>query len=60
MADVRAVRLIRKQRSKQFLYNTPGVVRLGRPEDLYETMSTGIFQNYSDVDNVRLRLLSKK
>jgi len=49
---------IRKQRSKQFLYNTPGVVRLGRPEDL--AMSTRVFQDYSDVDNARLRLLSKK
>jgi len=51
---------IRKQRSKQFLFNTPGVVRLGRPEDLYEAMSTRVFQDYSDVDNARLRLLSKK
>jgi hypothetical protein len=51
---------IRKQRSKQFLYNTPGVVRLGRPEDLYEAMSTRVFQDYSDMDDVRLRLLSKK
>jgi len=50
---------IRKQRSKQFLYNTPGVVRLGRPEDLYEAMSTRVFQDYSDMDDVRLRLLSK-
>jgi len=48
---------MRKQR-KQF--NTPGVVRLGRPEDLYEAMSTRVFQDYSDVDNARLRLISKK
>ena len=51
---------IRKQRSKQFLYNTPGVLRPSRPEDLYEAMSTRVLQDYSDVDNVRLRLLSKK
>src|SRR6267378_2879124 len=47
---------MRKQR-KQF--NTPGIVRLGRPEDLYEAMNTRIFQDYSDMDDVRLRLLSK-
>src|SRR5258706_4456601 len=51
---------IRKQRSKQFLYDKPGVVRPSRPEDLYEAMSTRVFQDYSDVDNARLRLLSKK
>jgi hypothetical protein len=51
---------IRKQRSKQFLFNTPGIVRLGRPEDLYEAMNTRVFQDYSDLDNVRLRLISKK
>jgi hypothetical protein len=51
---------IRKQR-KQLPNNTPGVVRLGRLEDLYEAMSTHVFQDYSDIDNVRLlRLLSKK
>jgi hypothetical protein len=50
---------IRKQRSKQFLYNTPGVLRPSRPEDLYEAMSTRVLQDYSDVDNARLRLLSK-
>ena len=47
---------MRKQR-KQF--NTPGIVRLGRPEDLYEAMNTRIFQDYWDMDDVRLRLLSK-
>jgi len=48
---------MRKQR-KQF--NTPGVVRLGRIEDLYEAMNTRVFQDYSDMDSVRFRLLSKK
>jgi hypothetical protein len=45
---------------KQLPNNIPGVVRFGRPEDLYEAVSTRVFQDYSDVDNVRLRLLSKK
>ncbi len=49
---------IHKQRKQ--LFTTPGVVRLGRPEDLYEAMSTRVFQDYSDLDNARLRLLSKK
>src|SRR5258708_9681744 len=52
---------IRKQRSKQFLYNTPGVVRLGRPEDLYEAMmSTRVVPDYSYFDNAQFRRLSKK
>ncbi len=50
---------IRKQR-KKLPNNTPGVVRLGRLEDLYEAMTTRVFRDYSDMDNVRLRLLSKK
>src|SRR5260370_2117641 len=48
---------IRKQH-KQLPSNTPGVVRFGRLEDLYEAMSTRVFQDYSVVDDVRLRLLS--
>jgi hypothetical protein len=50
---------IRKQR-KPLPNNTPGIIRLGRVEDLYEAMSTRVFQDYSDMDDVRLRLLSKK
>jgi hypothetical protein len=50
---------IRKQH-KQLPSNTPGVIRRGRLEDLYEAMSTRVFQDYSDMDNVRFRLLSKK
>jgi hypothetical protein len=44
---------------KQLPSNTSGVVRPPRQEDLYETVSTRVFQDYSDVDNVRFRLLSK-
>jgi hypothetical protein len=50
---------IRNQR-KQLPNNTPGIVRHRRLEDLYEAMSTRVFQDYSDMENVRLRLLSKK
>jgi hypothetical protein len=50
---------IRKQRKERVLNNTPGVVRLGRPEDLYEAMSTRVFQDYSEMDDARFRLLSK-
>jgi hypothetical protein len=49
---------IRNQR-KQLPGNTPGIVRFGRLEDLYETMSTRVFQDYSDMDDARFRLLSK-
>src|SRR5437667_11607653 len=37
---------IRKQR-KKLPNNTPGVVRLGRLEDLYEAMTTRVFRDYS-------------
>ena len=36
-----------------------GVVRLAQPEDLYETINTRVFRDYSDTDDPRLRLLSK-
>jgi hypothetical protein len=49
---------IRKQH-KQLPSNTPGIIRRGRQEDLYEAMSTRVFRDYSDMDDVRLRLLSK-
>jgi hypothetical protein len=49
---------IRNQR-KQLPNNPPGVIRFGRVEDLYETMSTRVFQDYSNMDDARFRLLSK-
>ena len=48
---------MRKQRHQ---FNTQGVIRFGRPEDLYEAMNTRVFQDYSDMDNVRFQELSKK
>jgi hypothetical protein len=48
---------MRKQRQQ---FNAPGLIRFGRPEDLYEAMNTRVFQDYSDMDNVRFRDLSKK
>lgn len=43
---------------KQLPNNTSAVMRVPQ-EDLYETMSTRVFQDYSDMDNARFRLLSK-
>jgi hypothetical protein len=43
---------------KQLPNNTSAVIRVPQ-EDLYETMSTRVFQDYSDLDNARFRLLSK-
>jgi hypothetical protein len=43
---------------KQLPNNTSAVMRVPQ-EDLYETMSTRVFQDYSDIDNARFRLLSK-
>jgi hypothetical protein len=39
--------------------NASGVLRPTRQEDLYEPVSTRVFQDYSDVDTVRFQLLSK-
>lgn len=39
--------------------NTSAVVRPHKQVDLYETMSTRVFQDYSDMDDARFRLLSK-
>jgi hypothetical protein len=36
-----------------------GVVRFAQRDDLYETINTRVFQDYSDTDDPRLRLLSK-
>ncbi len=44
---------------KQLPNNTSGVVRPPRQEDLYENVSTRVFQDYSDTDIARFRLLSK-
>src|SRR6266567_86024 len=44
---------------KQLPNNTSGVVRPPRQEDLYENVSTRVFQDYSDADIARFRLLSK-
>jgi hypothetical protein len=44
---------------KQLPNNTSGVVRPPQQEDLYETVSTRVFQDYSDTDNARFRLLAK-
>jgi hypothetical protein len=43
---------------KQLPNNTSAVLRVPQ-ENLYETMSTRVFQDYSDMDNARFRLLSK-
>ena len=40
--------------------NTSGVLRPQKQEDLYNTVSTSVFQDYSDMDNARLRLLAAK
>jgi len=39
--------------------NTSEVVRPHKPADLYDTVSTRVFQDYSDMDDGRFRLLSK-
>jgi hypothetical protein len=45
---------IRKQLSK----NTSGVVRPEKQEDLYDVVSTRVFRDYSEIDNVRFQLLA--
>ena len=40
--------------------NTSGVLRPLKPEELYETLSTRTFQDYSDTGNPRWRLLAKQ
>ncbi len=39
--------------------NTSGVLRPTKQEDFYQSVSTRVFQDYSDMDSVRLQLLSK-
>lgn len=43
---------------KELPNNTSGVLRPHKQEDLYDTGSTRVFQDYSDMDNARLRLLA--
>ena len=43
---------------KESLNNT-FVVRLPQRQDLYDIMNTRVFQDYSDIDSARFRLLSK-
>jgi hypothetical protein len=52
--------LFASMRKERHQFNTQGFIRFGRPEDLYEVMNTRVFQDYSDMDNVRFRELSKK
>ncbi len=39
--------------------NKSAIMRPHKQADLYETMSTRVFQDYSDMDDARFRLLSK-
>lgn len=43
---------------KQLPHNTPGLLRPHKQEDLYGTVNTRVFQDYSDMDNPRLRPLA--
>jgi hypothetical protein len=43
---------------KQLPNNTSGVFRPHKQEELYDTVSTRVFQDYSDMDNARFRLLA--
>jgi len=43
---------------KQLANDTAGVIRPSRQEDLYETIGTRVFQDYSEVSNGRLRPLA--
>jgi len=43
---------------KQLPKNMSGVVRPNKQEDLYDILSTRVFQDYSDTDNPRVRLLA--
>jgi hypothetical protein len=44
---------------KQLPNNTLGLLRLPQQEDLYEILSTRVFQDYSNIDKAGFRLLSK-
>jgi hypothetical protein len=44
---------------KQLPNNTSGLLRPPQQEDLYEILSTRVFQDYSYIDNGGFRLLSK-
>jgi hypothetical protein len=44
---------------KQLPNNTSGLIRPPQQEDLYEILSTRVFQDYSNIDKAGFRLLSK-
>ena len=44
---------------KQLPNNNSTIMRSPQQDELYETMSTRVFQDYSDPDKTRIRLLSK-
>jgi len=44
---------------KQLPNDTSAVIRPNQQSELYETVSTRVFEDYSDTDNARFRLLSK-
>ena len=44
---------------KQLPNNMSGMVKPPQQEDLYETVSTRVFQDYSNTDNARFQLLAK-
>lgn len=44
---------------KQLPNNMSGMVKPPQQEDLYETVSTRLFQDYSNTDNARFQLLAK-
>ena len=43
---------------KKLPNNTSGILRPSRQEDLYETLGTRVFQDYSEMSNERLRPLA--
>ncbi len=43
---------------KQMPNNTSGVLRPKEPASLYDTISTRIFQDYTEMGSARLRLLA--
>jgi hypothetical protein len=51
--------LFASMRKQPHRFNAQGIIRLGRPEDLYEAMNTRVFQDYSDVDSAKFRPLAK-
>jgi hypothetical protein len=57
-------RVLRQETRKESPNNTfvpflLGLPRLSQRQDLYDIMNTRLFQDYSDIDTARFRLLSK-